>query len=672
MTQRHTLLTELTPQPNTADPLALTMQFPGRILMAQVIVGTQIALIGSLGVAPYTYAIPVGALPTGLTLNTATGAITGTVGAIGEFFFTGQVTDASSATVSTTFKLTTYARLGIVNGTPPQGEVSSPYSYTFSLANATGSVTWTVTSGALPPGLTLSTAGVLSGTPTGSANTAVFTVHAVDAGSGDTMDIPCSLRIFNVMNYPVVVNVAGTVGVPIRIDASIPSGNYCGPNTGIGPYTYAGHVGNDAWLSIDANGIITGTPPSSAVSSTIGGIPQNNIVFLFSATDSLGMVATNGVTGTVLPGNLNASIQPQDGTGANVGPAGPSKLKFVGMTVANDGTTATITAPTGSTGGAYLQAGNNLSDVSSAVTARSNLGLGSMATQAASAVAVTGGSVKELTGFSVGGNDNYSQVPITSATVTAVAGHWYRIGSFAPGAAGEDITLQMFCLRTAGSGNTQLRLNMLSCVSASSGVRYTLDVDDYSATYGISQFRIVEPTFGGAVYLDCQFMTADQYTVYQMGASVCPTSSTGFVSIALTDQGTAAAGVTIKAKLVHIYGDTVRGVFEYVDNSNVRYINATTKITGNVLTTGASAGFTFIDRTSSRQWQWYGTGDVAYLFNGGANIVSFSSTGVIGVAGISLPGATTQFVRGNGSLSTMTVSSSAPSGGADGDIWFKL
>lgn len=110
------------------------------------------------------------------------------------------------------------------------------------------------------------------------------------------------------------------------------------------------------------------------------------------------------------------SVSP--GTGVSVSsPTGPVSIGIqVPVTVAHGGTGSTsasgtaldnITAFSGvgilrRTGpgaytfdsvATYLQSGNNLSDLGNAVTARTNLGLGTMATQNASAVAITGGAI---------------------------------------------------------------------------------------------------------------------------------------------------------------------------------------------------------------------------------------------------------------------------------------
>lgn len=51
------------------------------------------------------------------------------------------------------------------NGPPASGAVGSPFNFTYT-ASGTAPITFTVTSGALPPSLVLSSAGVISGTPT--------------------------------------------------------------------------------------------------------------------------------------------------------------------------------------------------------------------------------------------------------------------------------------------------------------------------------------------------------------------------------------------------------------------------------------------------------------------------------------------------------------------------
>lgn len=74
---------------------------------------------------------------------------------------------------------------------PANGAVDVAYSFTF---QATGDVpiTWTVSVGAVPTGLSLASNGALTGTPTGTGTTN-FTVQATNAQGSDTL--ACSLVV---------------------------------------------------------------------------------------------------------------------------------------------------------------------------------------------------------------------------------------------------------------------------------------------------------------------------------------------------------------------------------------------------------------------------------------------------------------------------------------------
>ena len=66
---------------------------------------TPATLAASGGTMPYTWSIASGSLPTGLALNTSSGAITGTPSAAGTFNFTARVSDASSPVQTATGSL---------------------------------------------------------------------------------------------------------------------------------------------------------------------------------------------------------------------------------------------------------------------------------------------------------------------------------------------------------------------------------------------------------------------------------------------------------------------------------------------------------------------------------------------------------------------------------------
>lgn len=64
----------------------------------------------------------------------------------------------------------------------PNGTIGTAYSQTITASGGTGPYSFSVTAGTLPAGLTLTSAGVLSGTPT-TAATSTFTIRATDANT---------------------------------------------------------------------------------------------------------------------------------------------------------------------------------------------------------------------------------------------------------------------------------------------------------------------------------------------------------------------------------------------------------------------------------------------------------------------------------------------------------
>jgi hypothetical protein len=142
------------------------------------------SLAATGGVTPYSWSVTAGSLPPGLTLNSSTGQISGTVGFVaGTYYITVTVTDSESpANTSTGVLSITVTPAPLVITTTSLPAATGGQAYTATLA-ATGGVTpysWSVTSGSLPPGLTLNAStGVISGTPD-VTGTYSFTVTVTD------------------------------------------------------------------------------------------------------------------------------------------------------------------------------------------------------------------------------------------------------------------------------------------------------------------------------------------------------------------------------------------------------------------------------------------------------------------------------------------------------------
>jgi sugar lactone lactonase YvrE len=134
------------------------------------------------GVSPYSWAVVSGALPGGLTLSSA-GVIAGIPTTAGISTFGVNVYDNSLHYANQSLALTINAALAVT--TPSnlaQGFVGTSYSQTLAATGGSPAYTWSILSGNLPPGLALSSAGVIAGTPT-AAGTYLFTAQVQDAAS---------------------------------------------------------------------------------------------------------------------------------------------------------------------------------------------------------------------------------------------------------------------------------------------------------------------------------------------------------------------------------------------------------------------------------------------------------------------------------------------------------
>lgn len=153
------------------------------------------------GTAPHTFTVASGSLPPGLTL-TSGGALSGTPTTTGTYCFSVATTDAagcSGGPVDYTIVIsaaTCPAGTIIILSPPtlPSAPTGMPYSQMITASGGTSPYTFSVTSGALPPGLTLNpVTGLVSGTPT-TGGTYTLTIAATDA-NGCVGSMGCSISM---------------------------------------------------------------------------------------------------------------------------------------------------------------------------------------------------------------------------------------------------------------------------------------------------------------------------------------------------------------------------------------------------------------------------------------------------------------------------------------------
>ncbi|MBU8896932.1 putative Ig domain-containing protein [Corallococcus sp. M34] len=254
------------------DPLTVTTASPvdgyvGRSYSAE--------LSASGGVAPYSWQLASGALPSGLVLGSA-GTLSGQPEVTGSFEFVLEAVDAVGARAQGALHMTVHAPPVLSAVAPQQGYVGDVVSRTFVVSG--GKAPWAFTSvGILPAGLTLSTHGELQGSLS-QVGASSFEVRVSDGNEvSDTLTVS-----FDVVAPPQVSS------------QSLPSGavgkSYQGVLSATGgraPLTWAFSGALPTGLSLSASGVLSGTPTTVGTSTfTVSVVDAGN------RTDSRGVSVT--------------------------------------------------------------------------------------------------------------------------------------------------------------------------------------------------------------------------------------------------------------------------------------------------------------------------------------------------------------------------------------------
>ncbi|MFN7135031.1 MAG: Ig domain-containing protein, partial [Myxococcales bacterium] len=151
-------------------------------------------LTASEGQSPYTWSLGSGnTLPAGLALDPA-GTLTGTPSAPGSSNVALVVTDRLGGTANRLLPLQILPLPAISTAALPDAYTGAAYNQSLAASGGKAPFTWTIGSGALPAGLSLSATGELTGTAT-APGTATVQVRAVDA-NGKAATRSLTLAVF--------------------------------------------------------------------------------------------------------------------------------------------------------------------------------------------------------------------------------------------------------------------------------------------------------------------------------------------------------------------------------------------------------------------------------------------------------------------------------------------
>ena len=289
------------------------------------------------------------------------------------------------------------------------------------------------------------------------------------------------------------------------------------------------------FASTTLNGGITALATSMTVAVTTGAnfpATAGGAWFYIVLTDSLVSPTQREVIKvTTRSGDgFTVCVRARDGTTALAWPSGTyCQLRLTA------GTFADLTVQ-------YANNADNLSNLASAATARTNLGLGSMATQVSSAVAITGGTIDGVTFTSGAYNGTLGATTPSTIAATTISASGQITSTLAIGTAPFVVTSTTVVANLNVSqllGLTWTAPGTIGSGTPSSGAFTTLSASGAVSGVGFSNYLASPPAIGGSVPAAGSFtaiigttIRASTYINYRGGDNASTTNS-GFGETAL-------------------------------------------------------------------------------------------------------------------------------------------
>jgi len=215
------------------------------------------------GTSSYTFEVVSGTLPPGVALVGSSGVTSGMPTSAGQFSFTVQVSDSSTPrqTAQNAFSIEVSPQNSVTINTDylANATVGARYNAALSASGGAQPYSWDISSGSLPDGLALSSAGAISGMPA-TAGRASFTVQVTDSsipGQQAAKVLGITVGTIPPLSITTAVLPSGTVGTAYSSTLAATGGTP--------PYSWSVFSGSlPAGLTL-GGGAISGTPQHSGV-----------------------------------------------------------------------------------------------------------------------------------------------------------------------------------------------------------------------------------------------------------------------------------------------------------------------------------------------------------------------------------------------------------------------